>query len=152
MLMMKQAGGRRQVKKEPIHRRPIFGPPGSAGQRPPAAAFSETFVRIPCCLPACLPACLPGQSEYLHLELLGSSTSQALSQIDTCKYLCQWAVHVLCIGHVWLEPKRADQLHLFHERMHFESEKVLIHQVMLRFGCAHTLTSLTCQAAVSVDN
>ena len=95
---------------------------------------------------------VPGQPEYLHLELLGSSTSQALSQIDTCKCLCQWAVHVLCIGHVWLEPKRADQLHLFHERMHFESEKVLIHQVMLRFGCAHTSTSLTCQAAVSVDN
>ena len=149
MLMMKQAGGRRQVKKEPIHRRPIFGPPGSAGQRPPAAAFSETFVWIPC-LPACLPACLPGQ--YLHLGLLGSSTSQALSQIVTCKWLCQWPLHVLCIGPVCLGAKRADQLHLFYDGMHFESERVLIHQVMLRFGRAHTLTSLTCQAAVSVDN
>ena len=145
MLMMKQAGGRRQVKKEPIHRRPIFGPPGSAGQRPPAAAFSETFVRIPC-----LPACLPGQ--YLHLGLLGSSTSQALSQIETCKCLCQWPLRVLRIGPVWLDSKRADQLHLFYDGMHFESERVLFHQVMLRFGRAHTLTSLTCQAAVSVDN
>ena len=154
MLMMKQAGGRRQVKKEPIHRRPIFGPPGSAGQRPPAAAFSETFVRIPC-LPACLPACLVSicTSGYLpSTEYLVHQQARLWSQIVTCKCLCQWPLRVLRIGPVWLDSKRADQLHLFYDRMHFESERVLYHQVMLRFGRAHTLTSLTCQAAVSVDN
>ena len=148
MLMTKQAGGRRQVKKEPIHRRPIFGPPGSAGQRPPAAAFSETFVRIPC-LPACLLACLPAWS-------VGVFAPRATWFINKPGFESNLTLASACVNgrcmYCVLELFAWTQLHLFHDRMHFESERVLFHQVMLRFGRAHTLTSLTCQAAVSVDN
>ena len=98
MLMMKQAGGRRQVKKEPIHRRPIFGPPGSAGQRPPAAAFSETFVRIPC-LPACLVSrsiCTSGYLVHQQARLWVKLSLASDSVNDRCMYcvldLFVWAL------------------------------------------------------------
>ena len=77
-----EAGGREAAGQEGAHSSQAnIWATGVRGAEATCRGFFRNICPNP--LLACLPACLPGQ--YLHLGLLGSSTSQALSQIVTCK-------------------------------------------------------------------
>ena len=116
----REGGGR--SRRSPFIAGQYLGHRGPRGRGHLPRLFQKHLSESPASLPACLPACLVSRSICTSSYLVHQQARLwvKLSLASAC-------VNGQCMYCV-LELFAWTQLHLFHDRMHFESERVLIHK------------------------